>query len=240
MKAVCESAELLLNLHLVLDDVVIPHFNGVSVVRALVADGLNLEATTLDGADIPVERARGVGAREDVLAHENSPNEVFVLPETSETRNLEEENAVVLEKGFDLSHEVLIVSYTDVLTHLEASDLVELTDGLSGEFTVVLKDKLHFAFKTFCFDASIGVVKLTLRNGHASAVDVKVFGAVNEPRTPAATKVEDTITVLQVKELSADSALSLLRNLERVRAVIGNTAGVKHGIGQERMVEVVT
>lgn len=181
VKAVCERAELLLDLHLVLDDVVIPHFNGVSVVGTLVADGLHLETATFDGADIPVERARGIGAREDILAHENAPNEVFVLPETSKTRNLEEENAVILEEGFHLSHEVLIVSYADVLTHLEASDLVELTDGLSGEFTVVLEDQLHFAFKTLGLDASIGVIKLTLRNCHSGTADVKVFGAINEP-----------------------------------------------------------
>ena len=94
MKAVCEDAILFDYSFFVLNNVVVPHLNRVGVVHALVADGLNLKTTALKLVNVPVEWARGISTREDVLAHEVAPNKVFVLPFEAESGNLQEEESI--------------------------------------------------------------------------------------------------------------------------------------------------
>ena len=57
VKAVGELTKFTFNFGLVLDDVVVPHFDGVSVVDSLVSSGLDFEASSLNLVDVPVERA---------------------------------------------------------------------------------------------------------------------------------------------------------------------------------------
>ena len=59
---------------------------------------LNLEPGCLDLVDDPADGAGGIGTGEDVFVHEETPDEVFVLPALTDTGDLEEEDAVVVEE----------------------------------------------------------------------------------------------------------------------------------------------
>jgi hypothetical protein len=59
---------------------------------------LNLKTAAFNLSDVPEKWARGICTGEDVFSHEDSPDEVLILPESSQTCNLEEENTVVLEE----------------------------------------------------------------------------------------------------------------------------------------------
>ena len=78
-------------------------------------DVLHLEAGLLDLVDDPPERAGGVGAGEDVLVHEESPDEVFVLPVLSDAGDLQDEGALVVEEVVDLLEEGAVAPDTNVL-----------------------------------------------------------------------------------------------------------------------------
>lgn len=223
MKAIGKHTVFLNYLLLVLDDVVVPHLNGVSIVHTLVSHGLHFESTTLKLVDVPEERARGIGTREDVFSHKVAPDQVFVLPWTTESSNLEEEQAVRLEERLHLGHEGLVVADADVLAHLKASDLVKLVEGVDGDFTVVLEENLDLVLETEFLDSTGGIVILIFGDGHSNAVDIMVFSAIDEPRSPAAAEVENAVLGLDVNELAADTALSVLNSLKGFRAVIGDT-----------------
>ena len=63
----------------------------------------HLETGTLELCYDPAKGARGIGTREDIFVHEQAPNKVFVLPGRTNTSDLENEDAVVVEKVVDLS-----------------------------------------------------------------------------------------------------------------------------------------
>jgi len=73
VKAVSSKVIFLDNRVLVLDEVMVPHFDGVSVMCTLVTNSLDFKATTFNLVNIPVERAGSISAGEDVLTHEDSP-----------------------------------------------------------------------------------------------------------------------------------------------------------------------
>lgn len=98
METVCKHAVFLGHSILVLDNVVVPHFDGVCVVDSLVPHCLHFETSTFKLTDIPVQRARCVSSGEDVFSHEVAPDKILVLPGTTETGDLEEEETVGLEK----------------------------------------------------------------------------------------------------------------------------------------------
>jgi len=137
VKTVGEHTKLLFNFFLVFDDVVVPHFDGVSVMDSLVSSCLDFEATSLNLVNVPVKRAWSISSREDIFAHENTPDKVLVFPFTSQTGNLEEEKSVGFKECFNLGHVLLVVSNSDVFTHLEAWDFVELSEGFNVDFSVV-------------------------------------------------------------------------------------------------------
>jgi hypothetical protein len=56
---------------------------------------------------------------------------------SSETGNLKEEKTVRLEEGLNLGHVGLVVADTDVLTHFEVRDFIELTVFLNNHITVI-------------------------------------------------------------------------------------------------------
>jgi hypothetical protein len=69
-----------------------------------------------------------------------------VLPESSESSNLKEENTIIFEKSLNLGHVYLIVSNSNVLRHFKVSNFVKLSYGFSSELSVVLKDQLYLFF----------------------------------------------------------------------------------------------
>lgn len=72
-----------LDLILVGDPVSVPSPESGRVVDTNSVNCLDFEPGTLDSADIVVERARGVGTWEDILVHEKTPDQIFILPALS-------------------------------------------------------------------------------------------------------------------------------------------------------------
>lgn len=85
-----------------------------------------------------------------------------------------------------------------MLTHLEASDLVKLTELFNSKLAVVQEMKLNCSLQFSSLNALIGVLKLLSRDGHSSAFDVEVLSNVDEPRAPAASEIQNIIAVLHV------------------------------------------
>lgn len=67
---------------------------------------------------------------------QQTPVEVLELPVGPDARNLEHEQAVVVEQVVHLAEELSVAADTDVLGHLETGDLVEVA-LLLGDVAVV-------------------------------------------------------------------------------------------------------
>ena len=105
----------------------------------------NLETARFQLIDHPTQWTRGIGTWEDILAHEETPVEVLELPVTTKTGNLEVEDTIVMQHLANLTHEGWIVLDTDMLRHLETSDLVEDDTGgllVGWNITVIHADGL--------------------------------------------------------------------------------------------------
>lgn len=161
MKAVCKHTILLLNNCLIFDDVVVPKFDRLGVMNALVANTHDFETSAFELARIPVHGTGGICARENVLTHKVAPNQILILEVAPKSRNLKEENAIILKQSLNLGHEVLVVANTNVLAHLEAGNLVELAPFLLGEVSVVEKVDLNLVANVFLFDSALSPLELT-------------------------------------------------------------------------------
>jgi hypothetical protein len=78
-------------------------------------DIFHLETGTLELCDDPAKGARGIGPREYIFVHEQAPDKVFVLPGGTNTSDLENEDAVIVEKVVDLAKEGAVAADTNVL-----------------------------------------------------------------------------------------------------------------------------
>lgn len=125
-------AVLLLNLILVAHPVPVPAPQGSRVVNTDSINTLDLETSTLETVDDESKRGTSIGTREDVLVHEQTPDEVLVLPRLAETSDLQEENTIVIEHVVDLGQESAEVTDTDVLGHLETGNLLVATLDARG------------------------------------------------------------------------------------------------------------
>lgn len=63
----------------------------------------------------PPERATSVRSREDIFVHEQAPDQVFELPDATDTSDLEKEDTIVVEQVVDLTKEGSITTNTNVL-----------------------------------------------------------------------------------------------------------------------------
>ena len=109
---------------LVRDPVLVPAIDSSGVVNAKDVDALDFEAGGLDLVDDPAKRAGSVGSREDVFVHEETPDEIFVLPCLTDTGDLEDEDTLVVEEVVDLLQESTIATDTDMLNKRNISILV--------------------------------------------------------------------------------------------------------------------
>lgn len=118
------------NLVLVAHPVSVPSPQSGRVRDTNVVTRDNLKASALQSRDNKSQRSRGIGTRENVLVHEQTPDQVLVLPGLSQTSILQEENTIVLQSLVNLSQESTKSSDTNVLSHLKTGDLVVLTVSL--------------------------------------------------------------------------------------------------------------
>lgn len=107
----------------VLQPVLIPSGNGSAIVYTEYIDALDFESRRFDLVDDPSEGARSIRTGEDVLVHEQAPDQIFILPGRSESSDLQDEDSVIVEQVADFAHEALIAADTDVLSLLERDNL---------------------------------------------------------------------------------------------------------------------
>lgn len=76
--------------------------------RVVNTDGVNsldLETGGLKAVHDKAKRGTGIGTGEDVLVHEQTPDEVLVLPRLADTSDLQEEDTIVVEHVVNLAQE---------------------------------------------------------------------------------------------------------------------------------------
>lgn len=102
----------------VAEPVAVPAPDSSRVVDTDSINSLELESSALELVDNEAKGSASVGAREDVLVHEKTPEQVLVLPSFTDTSNLQEEHAIIVQQVVDLREEGREVTHTDVLRHL--------------------------------------------------------------------------------------------------------------------------
>lgn len=115
-----EPSRAVLGLHLlaIAHPVSVPSPEGGRVVYTDSVNALDLEPRSLQLVDKEAKRGGCIGAGEDVFVHEETPDEILILPWLSQTRNLQKENSIVVKHVVNLSQEGSEVTDTNVLGHL--------------------------------------------------------------------------------------------------------------------------
>ena len=173
-------------------------------------DSLDLEPGTFQLIHEPAQRRRRVRAGEDVLVHEEAPDQVLVLPAFADAGDLQKEDAVIIEHVVDLFEEGGEVLDADVLGHFEAGDFV-VAAGRDGDVAVVHAEDPALAF----LDAGLSqcVVApccLVSSEGDSRRVGSVGGAGVFGERSPTATNVEQGFTLFESDFLAHDSEFVVL------------------------------
>lgn len=204
-------------------------------------NALDLEASALQLVNDPAERSRSISTREDIFVHEETPDEILILPSLSETSDLEEEDTIVIKHVVNLGDESREVTDTDVLGHLKTGDLV-VAALRDGNVTVVHAQNLALLLG----DANLahGAVApggLVATKSDASNLGAVVLAGETGESAPAAANVQQSLVLLELNLLTDNGqlvVLELLQSLLRVD-VRDNTRGVDHARTEEPAVKVI-
>jgi hypothetical protein len=209
------------------------------------ADGVNvldLETSTLELVNHPAQWSRSISTWEDVLVHEQTPDQVLVLPALAETSNLEEKDTVILEHVINLREETAKVTNANVLCHLKAGDLLVSTFWHRDITVVHAQDAALLLWNAGTTKASISPCSLVATKGDASDISTIVDRSVLGKGSPATSNVEHSLALLESNLLTHDTELVVLQLFERFFLVyVGDyTRGVDHARAQEPAVKVIT
>lgn len=205
-------------------------------------NSLDLKAGTLKAVDDEAKRSRGISTGEDVLVHEQTPDEVLVLPRLAETSDLQEEDTIVIEHVIDLGQERREVADTDVLSHLKASNLLVATLN-AGSITVVGADDAALRLLNASLTETVVTPSsLVTTKSDTSNVSTVVSRGVLGESAPATAKVEHLVARLDTNLLANDGQLVVLELLKGLLLVdvADDTGSVDHAGAKEPSVEVVT
>lgn len=233
------------NLVLVAQPVPVPSPDGGRVVDTDVVDGHNFKTSGFQARGDKGQGSRSVGTRENVLVHEKTPAQVFVLPALSQTRVLQEEQTVVFKQFVNLFQKRGETTDTDVFSHFQAGDLVVLTVGLLrlGSFTVVTADNARLVRGDPVLFEQFGTpLGLVLTEGDTGNLSPVLRRGVGGPGTPATAQVQHFFTGLQVDLVSNNLELVVLQFFQSffTVGVANDTPSINHPGAQEPGVEVVT
>jgi hypothetical protein len=117
---------------------------------------------------------------------------------SSKSSNLKEEKTIGFEESLNLRHVGLVVTDTNVLTHFEVRDLIELSILLNSHVTVVNKEESDLFLKSKLLNAVVSICQLFGRDSQSSALNVEMFSNINQPRTPSTSKIEDSVSVFHI------------------------------------------
>lgn len=231
-----------LNLVPVAHPVSVPPPQSGRVVNTDGVNALDLEASALERVDEPAEGGRGIGTGEDVFVHEQTPDEVLVLPRLSETGNLQEEDTIVVHHVGNLRQELAEVTDTDVLGHLQTGDLVVAALG-DGDVSVVhAQDVALLLGDTSLAQGVVAPGSLVAAEGDTGSLGAVVDTGKAGEGAPATADIQEPLVLLEADLLAHDGQLVVLELLEALLPVdVGDDAGgVDHARAQEPAVEVIT
>eukprot|EP00754_Rhynchopus_humris_P009009 Rhum_TRINITY_DN13917_c0_g1::Rhum_TRINITY_DN13917_c0_g1_i2::g.65975::m.65975 len=218
--------------------VVVPRVQRVAVVAADRLHGVHLEPGELALLDVPVQRRRRVGTREDVLGHEQAPRDVLPVRALAQTSDLHQEQTVVLHQSLHTVQVQLEVLQTHVLRHLDRRHLVEAP--LLRDVTVVHREDLNVLLQPLLL-VLLRAPRRTLHGErHTRRLRAVLLSRVPRERTPAAADVEERLTLLQVHLVADHRHLVLLRNLQGLVQSAEETRRVHHRRSKEGTEEVVS
>lgn len=231
-----------LDLVLVADPVSVPSPESSRVVDANGVDSLDLEPGTLELVGKPAQWARGISTGEDVLVHEQTPDEVLILPGLTETSDLEEEDTIIVKHVVDLGEERTEVTDADVLGHLKAGDLVVAALGNRDITVVHAQDLALLLWNASLAKGTVAPGRLVATEGDTSNLSTVVDTGKAGKGTPAAADVEKALARLEVNLFAHNSQLVVLELLEGLLRfdVRDDTRGVNHAGTKEPAVEVIT
>jgi len=213
--------------------------------RVVDTDGVNsldLEAGTLKTVHNKAKRGTGIRTGEDVLVHEQTPDEVLVLPGLAETSDLQEEGTIIIEHIIDLLQEGREVTDTDVFGHLETGDLLVATLNTGSIAIVGAQDTGLTLLNASLAETIVTPSSLVATKSDTGNVGAVVDGGVLGEGAPAAAEIENLVTGPDADLLADDGQLVVLQLLERLLGVdiANNTRGIDHAGAKEPGVEVIT
>lgn len=226
---------------LVADPVAVPSPQRSGVVHTDSVDSLDLKTGTLQAVDDEVERRGSVGTGEDVLVHEQAPDEVLVLPRLTQTGHLNVEDTIVVEHVVALAEEGAQVADTDVLGHFQTGDFFVATFG-HRDVAVVHAVDLRLLFgNAGCAEPVVAPGGLVAAKSDTRSFGTVVGGSEFGKSAPPATNIEHSLALLKTDLLADNGKLVVLELFEAFLLVdVGDdTGGVDHARTEEPSVEVV-
>lgn len=231
-----------LDLVAVAHPVPVPAPEGSRVVHTNGINSLDLKASALEAVHDEAKRSTGVSTGEDVLVHEKTPDQVLVLPGLAETSDLQEESTVVVEHVVNLRQERREVADTDVLSHLETSDVLVSTVNAGSIAVVTAQNAALILRDTSLAKTIVTPSSLVTAKSDTGNVGAVVGRGVLSKGSPAAAKIEDLVTGLNTNFLTNNGQLVVLELLKGLLLVdvTDDTGCVDHAWAKEPSVEVVT
>lgn len=220
----------------------VPMPNSSRVVHANGINVLDLKASALELVDDKSERGTGVGTGEDVLVHEQTPDEILVLPRLAQTSHLKEESTVVVEHVVDLGEESGKVADTNVLGHFETRDGVVTTRNRGGITIVTAHDAALRFFNASLAEPIVAPGGLVASKSDTSGMSAIVNTGELGKSAPSAAKIEDLVTGLDVDLFTDDGEFVVLHLFKGFLLVdvADDTGRVDHAGAKEPGVKVVT
>lgn len=185
--------------------------NSDSVMDSTVFNSVKFKSLSFKLVGDPVEWAGGISTGEDVAVHEESPDEVLEMPDSSETGDLEVEDSLLLEEKFNLGKELGVVLDSDVLAHLKTGDDVVLVGG--WDISVVHAEEVNLIRNSVFLGGFFPPNNLLLGEGDSSGGGSVVLGGVADEGSPTASDIEVLLSLLHLGVLADEvqlSGLSLL------------------------------
>jgi hypothetical protein len=171
---------------------------------------LDFESSAFELVDEPAERGGSIGAREDVLVHEKTPDEILVLPALTQTSDLQEEDTIIVKHIINLLEETAKVADTDVLGHLQAGDLVVVAFG-DGDITVVhAQDLALFLGDAGLAESPVAPGSLIATESNTSDLGAEVDAGEASKSAPTTADIKETLAGLEGNLLTDDGELVVL------------------------------
>lgn len=203
---------------------------------------LDFPASALKSIDVVIQRSRSVSAWEDILVHEETPNQILVLPALSQTSNLEVEDSIIIHHIIALLEEASKMSDTNVLSHLETCDFVVFALWNWDIAVIHAKNFGLFLSNSSPSETIVTPGSLVTAQSDTSSLSTVVDTGKFGKGSPSTTNIEKPLAWLEVNLLTDNSEFVVLQLFKGLLLVWirDNTGSIDHTWAEEPSVEVIT